>query len=339
MSGEVRPLVLVTGGGGFLGQAIVGHLLESGFRVRNFSRGDHPAIRELGVEMMRGNIADPEAVSRACKGCDIVFHAAAKVDVWGRLRDFHSANVIGTRNVIAACKKNGVERLVFTSSASVVFASADIEGGNESLPYPKKPRSYYCATKAEAERMVLEANSGNLRTVALRPHILWGPRDTQILPRLIATARAGRLRIIGRGVNMLDITYIDNAARAHLDAAEALKKNPACSGKPYFISNGEPVNLWKFVNRLLEMTRLSPLEKHVSPGSARFIAYLNEIPYRLLPLKGQPTLNRFLVEELSTSHWFNISAARRELGYEPGVDIEEGLRRLGEWMAMEDRRL
>ena len=321
-------LVLVTGGGGFLGQVVVTQLLKAGYRVRSFSRSDHPPIRKLGAETVLGDLADPKAVLKACKGCDIVFHTAAKADIWGKYQDFYSTNVTGTENIIAACKKNKVGRLVFTSSASVVFDAGDIEGGDEKLPYPETPRSNYCSTKAEAERLVLKANSKALRTVSLRPHLIWGPGDTQIIPRIIERARSGRLVIIGDGKNKVDITYIDNAARAHLNAAKALVENPKCSGRAYFISNGEPVNVWDFINRILKMSGIPQLKKSLPRGPAMFIAFINEIPYVVLPLKGQPRLNRFLVEELTTSHWFDISAAKKELGYEPTVTIEEGLTRL-----------
>jgi len=325
-------LALVTGGGGFLGKSVVTQLLEAGYRVRSFSRSDHPQIRKRGVEMVRGDLADPKAVEKACHGCDIVFHIAAKADVWGRYQDFYSTNVTGTENIIAACKKNKVGRLVYTSSASVVFDAGDIEGGNESLHYPQTPRSNYCATKAEAERMVLKANSKTLRTVSLRPHLIWGPADTQIIPRIIERARSGSLVIIGEGKNKVDITYIDNAARAHLDAAEALVNNPKCSGRAYFISNGEPVNAWDFINRILKSAGIPQVTKRIPQLPAMLIAFINEIPYLILPLKGQPRLNRFLVEELSTSHWFDISGAKKELGYEPRVTTEEGLNLLKVWM-------
>jgi len=324
--------VLVTGGGGFLGGAIVDHLLREGFRVRSFARGDYPALRERGVRVIRGDLADAEAVLRACEGCGIVFHNAARAGVWGDFDSFYGPNVIGTRNVLAACAKTGVGRLVFTSSASVVFGDEDIEGGDEALPYPERPRSPYTATKAEAERMVLEADSPALRTISLRPHLIWGPGDTQIIPRILAQARAGRIVRVGDGRNVIDTTYIDNAARAHLLAAAALETNPTAGGRAYFISNGEPVNLWDFVNRILALAGIPPIRRSLPKGAAVFLGAVIEKVHLALKLPGEPRMTRFLAEELSTSHWFDISAARRDLGYEPLVSIEEGLRRLKAWL-------
>jgi len=310
----------------------VDHLLREGFRVRSFARGDYPALRERGVRVIRGDLADAEAVLRACEGCGIVFHNAARAGVWGDFDSFYGPNVIGTRNVLAACAKTGVGRLVFTSSASVVFGDEDIEGGDESLPYPERPRSPYTATKAEAERMVLEADSPALRTISLRPHLIWGPGDTQIIPRILAQARAGRIVRVGDGRNVIDTTYIDNAARAHLLAAAALETHPTAGGRAYFISNGEPVNLWDFVNRILALAGIPPIRRSLPKGAAVFLGAVIEKVHLALKLPGEPRMTRFLAEELSTSHWFDISAARRDLGYEPLVSIEEGLRRLKAWL-------
>ena len=223
-------------------------------------------------------------------------------------------------------------RLVFTSSASVVFGDADLAGVDESVPYPDRPRSPYTATKAEAERMVLEADRPALRTLSLRPHLIWGPGDTQIIPRILAQARAGKILRVGDGKNIIDTTYIDNAAAAHLLAAQALAENPWAAGRPYFISNGEPVNLWDFVNRILALAEIPPIRRGIPKTVAVLIGGVIERLHLVLKLPGEPRMTRFLAEELATTHWFDIGAARRELCYEPRVSMAEGLRRLQTWL-------
>ena len=327
-----QPDVLVTGGGGFLGSALVRRLLAEGHRVRSFARGAYPELEALGVEVVRGDLTDAAAVRGACAGCQLVFHNAARAAVWGRYDAFYGPNVAGTRNVLQACRVEGVTRLVFTSTASVVFGRADIRGGDESLPYPRRQASPYAATKAEAERLVLAADGSALRTLAIRPHLIWGPGDTQIVPRIVAQARAGKVVRVGDGTNVVDTTYIDNAVDAHLLAARALLGNPRASGRPYFISNGEPANLWRLIDRILTAAGLPPVRRSVpAPLAVALGALVGEVHVRL-HRPGEPRLTRFLAEELSTSHWFDIGAARRELGYEPAVSLEEGLRRLGEWL-------
>jgi len=222
---------LVTGGGGFLGKAIVRRLVANGDRVRTLQRGHYPELEALGVECVRGDIADAEVVDRAVAGCDHIFHVAAKVEMWGRPEPFRRVNVLGTGNVLGAMRRHGVPTLVFTSSPSVVHAGEDIEGVDESLPYPTDYEAAYPQTKAEAERMVLAANSPDLATTALRPHLIWGPEDTNLVARIVERARAGQLRLVGDGSKLVDTIYIDNAVDAHLLAAAQLAPGAACAGR------------------------------------------------------------------------------------------------------------
>ncbi len=322
---------VVTGGGGFLGGAVVRLLRARGDSVRSFTRSRYPWLDELGVEQSLGDLAKLEDVERALEGCDVVFHVAAKAGVWGRYDDFFNTNVTGTQNVLAACKKHGVRRLVYTSTPSVVHAGKDVEGANESLPYPKHFEAHYSATKARAEKAVLTANGPDLATVSLRPHLIFGPGDPHLVPRVIEAARKGKLKRIGTRPLKVDVTYVDNAAQAHLDAADRLDIGTPPAGRAYFISNGEPVELWPFIDRVLAEAGAPPVTKTVSAWKARLAGRVLEWAYRWLPvLSGEPPMTRFVASQLSTSHWYDISAARRDLGYAPHVSVEDGLKKLGE---------
>jgi nucleoside-diphosphate-sugar epimerase len=319
---------LVTGGGGFLGSAIVRLLVARGDQVRSLSRQRYPALDALGVEQMQGDIADTDAVGTACAGCDIVFHVAAKAGLAGRYSSYYQANVVGTENVLAACRQHGISRLVYTSSPSVVFDGRDMEGVDESVPYPSRHEAAYPATKAQAERLVLAANRPALATVALRPHLIWGPGDNHLIPRILARGRAGKLRRIGRAAKLVDSVYIDNAAEAHQLAGDRLQPGSAVAGKVYFISNGEPLPTWELINRILAAGGLPPVTRSVPSALAYSAGALLEKVYGMLWPDAEPPMTRFLARELATAHWFDLSAARRDLGYEPRVSIEEGLRRL-----------
>jgi nucleoside-diphosphate-sugar epimerase len=333
---------LVTGGGGFLGGYIVEALLARGDRVRSFGRGEYPQLRARGVEVLRGDIRDNDALSHACAGVDCVFHAAALPGIGMDREAYRTVNQVGTELLLANCRRHGVRRFVYTSSPSVVFAGRDQCGVNESAPYDfgwmRANRAYYSESKACAEQAVLAANSERLRTCALRPHLIWGPGDTHLVPRLIRRARAGRLRRVGNGTNLVDITYVENAAEAHLLAADALAADSEQAGgasppagKVYFISQGEPVNCWQWIDDVLALAQLPPVKKSMSLKTASRIGAACEIAYRLSPRTSEPPMTRFLAAQLATSHWFDISAARRDLGYTPRVSTREGMRRLGEW--------
>lgn len=326
---------LVTGGGGFLGGAVVRLLRAKGAQVRNLSRGDYPELAALGVECVKGSVADPAAAAEACRGCDTIFHAAARVGMWGRYEDFHLDNVGGTENLLRAAKAAGVRKFVFTSTPSVVYpgGGGDAEGWSENAPYPETSDSHYAATKALAEKAVLAADSPSFSTVALRPHLVWGPGRDHMLATIIERGRAGRLRRIGSFNKLIDTTYIDDAANAHWLAAERLAPGAACAGRAYFISQGDPRPNWDVVNMILAAAGLPPVTRSVPYPAARAAAALLEAGWRLAGADSEPPLTRFVVQQLTTAHWFDISAARRDLGYAPSVTIEEGMRRLAAWFA------
>jgi nucleoside-diphosphate-sugar epimerase len=323
---------LVTGGGGFLGGAVVRLLCARGDTVRSFSRQSYPALEALGVEQVRGDLADSAAITKAAAGCDVVVHVAARAGVWGPWKEYHRANVVGTENVIAACRANGIRRLVFASSPSVTFAGVDQNGVNESEPYPKRFLAHYPYTKARAEQAVLAANGPDLATVALRPHLIWGPGDPHLIPRLIGQARAGRLKRIGRESKPVDTVYVDNAAAGHVQAADRLTPGSPVAGNAYFLTQGEPQPLWDFVNRVLAAAGLPPVTRTVSAGAAYVSGAVWESVYRLFQLRGEPPMTRFVARQLSTAHWFDLAAARRDFGYAPTVSTDEGLKRVAAWL-------
>lgn len=322
--------ILITGGGGFLGQAICRLLVARGYAVTSFSRHAHAALDALGVTQAQGDLGDAEAVHAACAGRDAVFHNAAKAGAWGDYADYHRANVIGTQHVLDACRAQGVARLVYTSTPSVTHrAGHPVEGGNEiDTPYGDPFRAPYPATKAIAERAVLAANDAGLATVALRPRLIWGAGDPHLLPGLVARARTGRLRLIDGGGNRIDTTFVDNAAQAHVDAFDHLWPGSVCAGKAYFISNGEPRPLRDIVNALLCAADAPQVTASIPYRLAYAIGAVCELAWRTLPLRGEPPLTRFLAEQLATPHWYDIGAAERDFGYRPLVSLDEGFTRL-----------
>ncbi len=323
---------LVTGGGGFLGGRIVEMLLAQGVRVRVLGRGSYPDIARLGAECVRGDLRDGAAVRKAAEGVDTVYHVAAKAGVWGRRQEYFGINVTGTENVIRACRQNGVSRLVYTSSPSVVFGEESIAGGDETLPYPDRYLAHYPASKAVAEQAVLQANGPDLATCALRPHLIWGPKDNHLIPRLIEVAGQGRLIRVGDGTNKVDLTYVDNAATAHVQAAGQLSPGSAVAGQAYFIGDPEPVVLWDWIDQLLVRLGMEPVKKRIGYRTARTLGGLMEVAYRLLPLKGEPPMTRFVAAQFAKSHFFSHAKAARDFGYAPSVDNATGLDRLLEWL-------
>ncbi len=321
---------LVTGAGGFLGQYIVEQLLARGDRVRALARGTYPELERLGVECVRADLRDARATSDACAGVDVVFHAAGVAGIWGPWKHFYGINVVGTQNVIAGCRAQRVSRLVYTSSPSVTFDGTPQEGVDESVGYPKKWLCHYQHTKALGEQEALAACDGRLLTCSLRPHLIWGPRDRHLIPRLIARARGGHLRRVGDGSNRVDMVYVENAARAHLLAADALRPGSPVAGGVYFISQGEAVNCWHWIDEILALAGLPPVERSISLPMAWRVGAVLEGVHRVLRRSSEPRMTRFLAAQLGTSHYFNVERAKRELNFVPQISIAEGMRRLGE---------
>jgi nucleoside-diphosphate-sugar epimerase len=325
--------VLVTGGGGFLGFAICKQLAAAGHAVCALNRNRYPALDEAKIEQRVGDVTNFDSVLMATKGMDAIVHSAGKVGAWGRLEDYYDANVRGTDNVLAACEMNQIRKLVFTSSPSVVQDGSDLQGVDESAPYATAHYlSAYQKTKALAEQRVLAANGDKLATVALRPHFIWGPGDPNLLPRILKQARSGRLRLIGKDAKKIDTTYVDNAADAHVLALDKLDIGAPIAGKAYFISQGEPVTHEWLINAWLRADGFPAEARRMPLGLAKFLGAAFENVYNALGIKSEPPLTRFIVEQLSTSHWFNINAARTELGYAPKVGMQEGLVRLAQYL-------
>jgi nucleoside-diphosphate-sugar epimerase len=327
--------IAVTGGGGFLGQALCRALVERGCQVRSLARNTYQTLAALGVHQDQVDLGNFAALSEALRGADAVFHVAAKAGTWGDFRDYFDANVRGTRNLIAACHMNGVRTLIHTSTPSVAHrGAAAVEGlSAEQAPLATRFKAIYPATKLVAEQAVLEAHGQEgLATVALRPRLIWGPGDNHLPPRLVERARAGKLRLVGDGGNRIDTTYIDNAVGAHLAAFDALHDKPKakCGGKAYFISNGEPKPIADVINSLLRAAGAPMVHKLMPFRAAYWLGAACERAWRWLPLSGEPPMTRFLAEQLATPHWYDIGPARADFGYQAKVSFIEGLKRLGE---------
>ncbi len=323
----------ITGASGFIGGNLAARLLGDGRAVRVLARRPLPELEKLGAQIITGDLHDVAALRRGCEGVGTVFHVAGRVGVWGPAKDFFHVNVEGTRHVIAACRAAGVKRLVYTSSPSVVFNGGDLAGVDESAPLCTEAPCAYPTSKAEAERLAGAANTAGLATVSLRPHLVWGPGDRNVVPRVLALARKGRLKIVGAGRNLVDCTHITNVVDAHLLAERALaechliddtRKSASAAGKAYFITNGEPIVLWDWINELLRGLGVPEITKHVPLGAAYVAGAMLEALWSVLPLKGEPPMTRFVAKELATDHWFKIDAARRDLGYAPRVTMAAG---------------
>ena len=315
----LSPSILVTGYGGFLGEAICRELLSHGFRVRGMARSKYPALENLGVECIQASATNLDACENACRGMDGVIHTAALAGVWGPARRYEEINVGATDSLLKSCKKLGIGAFVYTSSPSVTFDGTAQSNIDETVAYPKRWLCHYPRTKAIAEQHVLAENSsGGLATCALRPHLIWGAGDPHLIPRVIEKCRTGRLRRVGDGKNLIDTVHVDFAARAHRLALERmLDRDQEASGRAYFVTDGEPVECWNWITTILESRQMEPPTKSISFRTAYRLGGVLEAMYGLLRISSEPPMTRFVAAQLGVDHYFNISSARSRLGYVP----------------------
>jgi nucleoside-diphosphate-sugar epimerase len=323
--------VLVTGGSGFLGRHVVARL-QSHRAVENilsFGRSAPADLCERGVRCLRGNLGCTKDVERAIRDVDVVFHVGAKAGIWGSRDDYHATNVLGTHNVLKACAENGVRYLIYTSTASVVFTGKDLANVGERIPYGKNIPCDYVRTKMLSEREVLAYNGHNgLKTIALRPHLIVGPGDNHLMPTLLNLARRRRLVRVGNGKNWVDISHVENVADAHILAMDALLRGAPVDGRPYFVTQGDPVCLWEWIGKLLSRLCLPGVRRSVGFRRAYAMGCVCEWLYRRLHIRSLPPMTRFLATELAKDHYFDHSAAKTDLNYIPRITNEEGFERL-----------
>ena len=316
--------VLVTGGGGFLGTFLVEALLVRGDNVTVLSRGDYPKLKEMGVTLIQADLTDKNKVMDACENKDTVFHLAAKTGPWGDYNEFYRTNVEGTENIVDACVKKNVKRLVYTSSPSVLSPFEDLSGVDESYPYPDYMVSAYQKTKMLAEKHVLASNEKNgLITCSLRPHAIWGPRDTQLFAAILVRIKQGKMVIVGEGTNKISVSYVENAAYAHIQASESEN----VGGKVYFVNEPEPVDMWPWINSLCQQLDIAPITKTISYKLAFNLGFLSEKLYGWLPFLGEPKFTRGIAATCGRDHYFDISAAVKDFGLSSPVSMEEATRR------------
>lgn len=315
---------LVSGGGGFLGFEICSRLRARGDEVISVSRTLHPALDALGVRSLAIELNEDRALAEALRGVDTVFHTAAKAGVWGRREEFWRTNVDGSVNLLAHCRRAGVRRFVFSSSPSVTFDGSDHVHASNDLPQATRFLAAYPESKAVAERRVLEAHGmDGMSTVALRPHLIIGVRDPHLVPRLLARARAGKLAIIGAGFNEVTLCPVENAAHAHLLAADALSPDAPHAGRAYFIGCEEPVKLWVWIQDLLKRAGVAPIRRKIPAPLAYGLGGVCELAWRGMALGGEPPMTRFVAAQLSRSHSFDMRPAQRDFGYRELITLEE----------------
>lgn len=321
---------LVTGGGGFVGSYIVKQLLARGVECLVVGRNPYPELQSLGATCLIGDICDASFLSRSFQNVDTVFHVAALAGIWGKWEDYYRINVQGTENVIAACKSNHVCNLIYTSTPSVVFNGDDIVNGDEQLPYAKHFLCHYAKSKVLAEKLVLESSVGNFpfQTCAIRPHLVWGPGDPHLIPRLLERGRQKQLKKVGDCTNLVDISYVENVAEAHLLAAINLETTKTAAGQAYFISQGEPVNLWHWIDELFRDLGVPQISSRVPFRVAYAAGAVLEGLHHVFASHKEPRMTRFLAEQLAKSHCFSIAKATKDLGYTARITTKEGMKYL-----------
>ncbi len=321
--------ILVTGASGFIGGRFARFALEQGLAVRINGRRPE-AVEHLvrrGAEFVQGDLADPELALALCDDVEAVVHCAGAVGVWGSYQHFYQANVEVTENMVEACLKRKVRRLVHLSSPSIYFdGRSHVDIREEQVP--KRFSDHYGATKYLAEQKVFAAEEFGLEVIAFRPRFVTGAGDTSIFPRLIEMQRKGRLAIIGNGLNKVDFTSVHNLNEVLLSGL--LAAGPAL-GKVYNISNGQPVPLWDVVNYVLRRLDLPPVTRHVPFGIAHAAATLNETVCKLLPGRPEPSLFRLGVAVMARDFSLDISRARQYLEYDPTASVWSALDEFCTW--------
>ena len=323
--------VLVTGATSLIGRAVVARLQDRGDVVTVFQR--RPS--GLATAEHLGDIADPSAVATAVAGNEAVVHLAGRVAVTGPWSQFEETNVRGTHNAIEAAREAGVGRFVHVSSPSVAHGGRSLVGAAAGAADPDKTRGHYATSKARAELVALAADTPDLAVVAIRPHLIWGPGDTQLVARIVSRARAGRLAIVGSGAALIDTTYIDNAADA---LVAALDRAPELGGRALVVSNGQPRPVRELVNRIVIAAGVEPPRIKVPYQVARTGGLVVERIWERQGREDDPPMTSFLAEQLGTAHWFDQRETRRALGWEPAVSLAEGFRRLHTWFEEEGAR-
>lgn len=318
--------VLVTGGTSLLGAAVAGRLAERGDQVMVFQR--QPS--GIGLSERLGDIADPVAVKAAVAGMDAVIHLAGRVGVTGPWSAFEATNVRGTENLVAAAAEAGVDRFVMVSSPSVAFAGTSLIGVSAGPADPAAARSHYARSKAMAEQLALAASTDKFSVVAIRPHLVWGPGDTQLIGRIVSRARTGRLVLVGSGAALIDTTYLDNAADALVAAVDHA---PQLGGRALVVSNGEPRAVRELFNRIVSAAGLPLPRRRIPLIFAKAGGRVVETWWDRRHREDDPPLTRFLAEQLATAHWFDQRETRQALRWKPAVTLDEGFKRLRKWFA------
>ncbi|MFI7578849.1 NAD-dependent epimerase/dehydratase family protein [Kocuria kalidii] len=324
LSGAGRT-VLVTGASGMLGEHVARLLAARDWTVRLLQRRHAPLADQPHVEEVLGSVSDPDAVARAMDGVDDVVHLAAKVSFAGAWDEFVLTNVTGTRVVLETAKRAGVQNVVFVSSPSVAHTGESIVGESAQPADPVHARGNYARSKAAAELLALEADGRGLRVAAVRPHIVWGPGDTQLVERIVDRAATGRLPLLDHGAALIDTTYVDNAAEAIVRALERIDWS---HGRALVVTNGQPRTVGELVAGFCRAAGVDAPTRRVPGALARLAGTVIEKVWALRPGADEPPMTAFLAEQMSTAHWFEQRTTREVLDWAPAVTVEEGMERL-----------
>jgi 2-alkyl-3-oxoalkanoate reductase len=319
--------VLVTGATSLLARTAAEILLARGDDVVCLQRGQS----SLAAEQVSADIRDSTAVQRAAVGCDAIIHAAAKVGVVGSWDEYRAINVDGTNNILAAARTAGIERIVYVSSPSVAHGGDALAGLGAEPPVLGRKNAFYAESKAMAEQAALAANTNDLAVVAIRPHLVWGPGDAQLVGRIVDRAKNGRLALVGGGAALIDTTYITNAAESLVTALDRVRPGAACSGRAYVIANGEPRPIRDLIAGICAAANVPFAPRDVPLAIAKVAGSVVERTWKITRRTTEPPLTRFLAEQLGTAHWFDPRPAKDDLGWTPRITIDQGLQALAAW--------